>query len=111
MVPSGDERDAVYRDQGGSCMYCGCSLPQDGFELDHKVPIARGGAADEPENLQMLCSACSRRKGNMTGEEHRRRYRLGSSAGAQPPAWPIPQAYFGNIDQELERRESYRGIS
>lgn len=87
-------------------MYCGCKLPSDGFELGHKVPASRGGD-EERENLQMLCPACSRRKGTMTDEEHRRRYRLGPSVDAQPPVWPIPQAYFGNIDQELERRESY----
>ncbi len=110
MVPSGEERDAIYQEQGGSCMYCGCGLPPHGFEIDRQVPVSRGGGG-ERENLQMLCPACSRRKGNMTDEEFRRRYRLGSSVGAQPPVWPIPQAYFGNIDRELERRESYRSIS
>ncbi len=110
MIPSGDERDVIYHEQEGSCMYCGCGLPADGFEVDHKVPVSRGGG-DERENLQLLCPACSRRKGNMTDEEHRRRYRLGASVGAQPPAWPIPQTYFGNIDRELEGRESYRNIS
>ena len=74
------------------------------------MPASCGGS-DERENLQMLCPACSRRKGNMTDEEHRRRYRLGLSVDAHPPVWPIPQTYFGNIDRELERRESYRSIS
>ena len=110
MLQSGGERESLYHEQGGSCMYCGCSLPSDGFEIDHKVPTSRGGG-DERENLQLLCPACNQRKGNMTDEEHRRRYRLGLSIGAQPPVWPIPQTYFGNIDRELERRESYRGIS
>lgn len=33
-----------------------------GGEVDHIVPLARGGARYDPENLQTLCSGCHIRK-------------------------------------------------
>ena len=41
-----------------NCKACGTltNYP-DGFQLDHKVPLFKGGA-DEDENLQVLCIKC-----------------------------------------------------
>ncbi len=52
-------RLAVWERDGGRCVECG-----DGFELqyDHVIPFALGGGAT-PENLQLLCADCNRRKG------------------------------------------------
>lgn len=33
------------------------------LEVDHVVPLVRGGAFDDPNNLQALCSDCNNRKG------------------------------------------------
>ena len=42
------------------CGYCGC---EDGpWEVDHRVPLARGGSDDE-ENLVAACRRCNRSKG------------------------------------------------
>jgi hypothetical protein len=42
-----------------SCVKCGGS--QDRLEIDHVIPIKRGGDSSE-SNLQVLCMKCNRRK-------------------------------------------------
>lgn len=49
----------------GFCENCGATGV---LEIDHKVPIIRGGSC-EIENLQALCIPCNRRKGRKTMEE------------------------------------------
>jgi 5-methylcytosine-specific restriction endonuclease McrA len=49
---------AVLRAQRGRCAYCPGT---DDLELDHVVPIARGGAHAKA-NIQWLCGPCNRRK-------------------------------------------------
>lgn len=48
----------LHRD-GYSCQACG---RQDGLQVDHIVPCAKGGTADE-WNLRVLCGDCNRAKG------------------------------------------------
>ncbi len=43
---------------GGKCAKCGAS---ESIEMDHVVPLARGGS-HTPENIQPLCKSCNRRK-------------------------------------------------
>ena len=43
----------------GRCMKCGSKK---NLEIDHVVPLARGGS-NRLENLQLLCRDCNRRKG------------------------------------------------
>ncbi|MFI5349092.1 MAG: HNH endonuclease [Elusimicrobiota bacterium] len=54
------QRDAVWRRDGGRCVYrssdgrvCGARA---GLQIDHILPWARGGASD-PKNLRLLCRA------------------------------------------------------
>lgn len=65
-----DDLRGLHESQGGRCCYC--ERPVDlhlpgGCELDHRVPLARGGS-NEPENLQLLCPSCNRDKGALTPE-------------------------------------------
>jgi hypothetical protein len=49
----------------GACAACGAS---EGLEIDHKIPICRGGD-NSRENLQALCVTCNRLKWKRTMEE------------------------------------------
>ena len=41
-------------------------MPRDDVEVDHIVPVSRGGDPDDPENLQATHLACNRAKGTRT---------------------------------------------
>jgi 5-methylcytosine-specific restriction endonuclease McrA len=69
---SSGRRTAVYIRDRATCECCGYR-PQRAWdawqmEIDHVVPVARGGTS-AIENLQVLCSRCNNRKGGMTMEE------------------------------------------
>jgi len=51
-------RSAVLVRDGGRCRRCGSAR---NLEIDHIVPVSKGGASEE-ENLQTLCRRCNRRK-------------------------------------------------
>lgn len=48
----------VWTRDGGQCRHCGATVE---LQYDHVIPIAMGGSS-EPENLQILCGPCNRRK-------------------------------------------------
>ncbi len=52
----------------GQCVVCGSSSE---LQIDHIVPICRGGSSD-PSNLQCLCRRCNSDKGKRTMEEYLR---------------------------------------
>lgn len=59
------------------CAICGKPLDRNAprctaqaVEIDHIVPIARGGAPYEISNLQTLCFRCNRRKGKRMDSDH-----------------------------------------
>ena len=62
------------------CTYCGIGDPS---EVDHVVPVSRGGGLD-PENLVAACWRCNGEKRDNTPEEWAER-RL---SDGQP--WPVP---------------------
>lgn len=58
--------DLILNREGGLCHYCGCpvaipSLSNQTYDIDHMVPIARGGTND-PTNLVLSCSKCNNKK-------------------------------------------------
>lgn len=55
--------DAVYRRDGGRCVYCGST---ENLQLDHIIPFSRGGATNV-DNLQLLCQKCNLAKSNKIG--------------------------------------------
>jgi 5-methylcytosine-specific restriction endonuclease McrA len=57
---------AIY---GGRCAYCGEIRP---LQIDHRVPIARGGS-NMIENILPACGPCNQRKATLTEEEFRAR--------------------------------------
>ena len=58
----------LYGEQEGICTGCSTHFPFRIFEVDHILPTAQGGT-DHPDNLQLLCNACNRSKGNRTMAE------------------------------------------
>ncbi|MDE2900780.1 MAG: HNH endonuclease [Chloroflexota bacterium] len=69
------------------CAYCGRS---GSLVRDHKTPVSRGGG-DEWANLQLLCYQCNMRKGTLTDEEFRHRYRRLLPPTAASPLLPFPK--------------------
>ena len=53
------KRSRVWERDGGACVKCG---GQQGLQVDHIVPVARGGGCEE-ENLRLLCFGCNVREG------------------------------------------------
>jgi len=58
-----EDRKLVYTFYGRRCLACGKSKGR--IELDHVVPLYKGGEHD-PRNLQVLCHRCNSAKGIQT---------------------------------------------
>jgi len=53
-------RDRIFKRDGKYCCNCGST---ERLEIDHIIPLSRGGRADE-DNLQVLCKSCNCKKGS-----------------------------------------------
>lgn len=56
----------ILKEQEGVCFYC--RQPAEKYEIDHKIPIKRGGT-NWPSNLCYACFQCNRTKHTMTDAE------------------------------------------
>jgi 5-methylcytosine-specific restriction endonuclease McrA len=56
-------RKNVFARDGHRCQYCGQSRPSRELNVDHVVPLSRGGPSTW-ENVVCCCVPCNRRKGN-----------------------------------------------
>ncbi len=61
---SESQKRAVYERQQGICVKCGEHFDYAQMEADHITPWSKGGKTT-PENCQLLCLECNRRKGNV----------------------------------------------
>lgn len=60
-------RSYVLRRDEFTCAYCGT---KDGpFDVDHVVPVSRGGSPDQEDNLICACARCNRSKGALSLDE------------------------------------------
>lgn len=51
----------LFKMQRGKCANCGITLTKQNYEIDHIMPLSKGGS-NWPANLQLLCRKCNRRK-------------------------------------------------
>ena len=63
LKPPRTHKNWLYGEQSGHCEGCGKHFEKRHLEVDHYVPKAKGGT-DHRSNLQLLCSACNRMKGD-----------------------------------------------
>ena len=80
-----NDKQFVYERQKGICRGCKQKLPIKTLEMDHIVPISRGGS-DKPSNLQLLCRSCNGSKGDGTQANFERRLKAGKVKGAEKAA-------------------------
>jgi len=55
-------RFEVFKRDKFVCQYCGACGPRTELEIDHVIPVARGGT-DDIDNLKTSCFRCNRGKG------------------------------------------------
>lgn len=65
------ERQQIYAKCSGHCAYCGCELEYKDMQVDHVIPLRRGGE-DVISNMLPACRSCNHYKSTMTAEEFRR---------------------------------------
>jgi site-specific DNA-methyltransferase (adenine-specific) len=56
-------KERLYKQQGGKCNACGEDFKIWNLEIDHIIPVIKGGG-DYYENYQLLCGSCNRIKGD-----------------------------------------------
>ena len=61
-------RKNIYKRDKNICQYCGKKFQPEDLNLDHILPLSRGGR-DGWENVVCSCVACNLRKGNRTLKE------------------------------------------
>lgn len=62
------KREIIFLHNKHKCFDCGKLLTKNTFQLDHKIPISRGGNNSD-ENLVVSCKICNLKKGTLTSEE------------------------------------------
>jgi 5-methylcytosine-specific restriction endonuclease McrA len=58
------QKRGAYERQQGNCVKCGKHFELSGMEADHITPWNKGGKTN-PDNCQMLCLDCNRRKSDV----------------------------------------------
>ena len=64
------ERQAVYGKMEGHCAYCGSEISLQTMQVDHIVPLRKGGA-DTMDNMRPACRSCNHYKHTLTIEQFR----------------------------------------
>ena len=58
-------RELINSRYNSECKYCKRILRVNNYQLDHVIPISKGGNSNK-ENLQILCQSCNRIKGSFS---------------------------------------------
>lgn len=65
-----EERRSIYETMGGHCAYCGCEISLKDMQVDHIVPLRKGGA-DDLSNMFPSCRSCNHYKSTLDVEQFR----------------------------------------
>ena len=105
--PKGLKQDLMRR-QDNTCVYCGYRRIARSLDIDHILPVVRGGSNDV-SNLQVICRPCNQRKGMQTDTEFRARYsQLVPATPLTPPARRISQNDFKEETRRTSQSASVR---
>lgn len=64
------ERQAVFDRMKGHCAYCGCEITLSEMQVDHVMPLRKGGP-DTLENMLPACRSCNHYKSTLTVQQFR----------------------------------------
>ena len=64
------ERERVYRKCNGRCAYCGCVINYKDMQVNHAIPLRKGGS-DTLNNMLPACRSCNHYKSTFTVNEFR----------------------------------------
>jgi hypothetical protein len=87
-----EDLEDIFGKTDGNCRYCGKQLAWSNYgrvgergawEVDHSVPISRGGS-NHFNNLWPACVSCNTEKGALTGSEYIRYLRGARSSRSRP---------------------------
>lgn len=65
---SANDRKNIYRKTNGCCYLCGEFVDFDSFEIEHQIPLAKGGTNDI-SNLYCSCHICNTMKNSIYPQE------------------------------------------
>ena len=100
----------LFERQEHKCIICGTAKLLKNFQVDHIVPVVRGGP-DTISNYQLLCPPCNQRKGINTNKEFYERYKkLVSRNLLQTPPSPPPQPITQKALKEETRTTSTHAV-
>ena len=101
-------KQGLMKRQDNTCVYCGYRRIARTLDIDHMIPVVRGGSNDE-SNLQVICRPCNQRKGLQTDREFRARYsRLVPATPLTPPQGRISQNEFKEETRRTSQAASAR---
>lgn len=65
-----DQRKIIFDKMEGHCAYCGCEISLQTMQVDHVVPLRKGGS-DVLANMLPACRSCNHYKHTLTVEQFR----------------------------------------
>ena len=68
MTRQKNQRERLWEETAGHCIYCGHPVTLEEMEVDHITPLSRGGE-NELDNKVCACSSCNAEKANLPLEE------------------------------------------
>lgn len=85
------ERIEIHKKTGGHCAYCGIEIDVADMQVDHLVPIRKGGE-DMLYNMYPSCRSCNQAKSTLDIEQFREFVQTAYQRAKQKPFFRIADA-------------------